>query len=442
MRRQTMILALVVLALVGAGIHAAEFTHNVKEYQLDNGLKILLLENHAAPVATYYTFFKVGSRNERPGITGISHVHEHMMFNGAKKYGPKMFDKMLESNGGYSNAYTSTEVTAYYEDFSSDKLDLIVDLEADRLQSLAFDSAVLAAELGTVREERMVGVDNENSGMLYEELFATAFKAHPYSWPVIGWMADLYNISRADCVNYFKTYYAPNNATVVIVGDIDAQKAIDLLTRNLQAIPSGPLPAKVVKDEPEQIGPRRTEMVRQAQYSHFMRGYHTCDKDSPDRFVFDVIRQILVSGESSRMYQALVNDLQISLGMYGDNEWRFDPSLFYFYVAGVPGIGADKIEAAFDSVLTAFITAGPADEEITRAKNTLIADYYKQYKTNNGTAHQLAYYQTFYGDWRKMYEYPDAIKNVTAADVKAIAAKYFIRNNSTTAVLIPEGGAL
>lgn len=442
MRLRLRSLLVATLLLIGAGAAAAEFTHDVKEFQLQNGLKILILENHAAPVATYYTFFKVGSRNERPGITGISHFHEHMMFNGAKKYGPKMFDLMLESNGGYSNAYTSNDVTAYYQDFTSSILDLIVDLESDRMASLAFDPTMVASEINVVREERRVSVDNDNTGILYEELFATAFKAHPYNWPVIGWMADLFNITRDDCVNYFKTYYAPNNATVVIVGDVDATKAIDMITKAFKEIPSGPPPATVVQSEPEQLGPRRSEIIKEAQFGHFMRGYHVGDKDSPDRFALEIMATILGSGESSRLNQTLVNDLQIAQYAYAAFELRIDPSLFYFYVAAVPGVGNDQTEQAVDSVLAAFIASGPTDEELTRAKNSLIAGYYKGYATNNGTAHQIGYYQTFYGDWRKMYEYPEGIRAVTTAQVKEAAAKYFTRNNSTTAVLTPQGGAL
>ena len=428
--------------LLSTGLGAAEFKLEVKEFQLDNGLKIMLLENHSAPVITYYTFFKVGSRNERPGITGISHVHEHMMFNGAKKYGPKMFDLMLESNGGYSNASTSNNVTDYYEDFSSSILELVCDLESDRMGYLAFDPEMLKSELGVVKEERLVSTDNDNGGLIQEELFALAFMAHPYSWPVIGWMADLNNITREDCVNYFKTYYAPNNATVVIVGDFNSDQAMQLMTKYFKGIPSGPLPAKVVPDEPVQRGPRRVLIEKQTQYPHFTRGYHIGDKDSPDRFALDVIENVLASGESCRLYQTLVNDLQISIGLFGGYEVAFDPFLFYFYVAGVPGSDYQRLEQAFDSVMTNFVAAGPTDEELNRAKNCLIANFYKGYKTNNGTARKIGFYQTFYGDWRVMYQYVDNIRKVTAQEVKDAAARYFTRANSTTAVLIPEGGAL
>ncbi|MCP4567657.1 MAG: insulinase family protein [FCB group bacterium] len=433
---------IVAAALICALPAAAEFQLDVKEFELDNGLKILLLENHAAPLATYYTFYKVGARNERPGITGISHFHEHMMFNGAKKYGPKMFDLMLESNGGYSNAWTSKDMTAYYEVFSSDILELIVDLEADRMSSLAFEPEMVESEKGVVSEERLVSTDNSNGGIIYEELFAAAYMAHSYSWPVLGWMTDIKNFSREACVEYFNTYYAPNNATLVIVGDIDAEKALELVERELGGLKAGPPPAEVVRNEPTQRGPRRVMIEKPAQFSHLMRGYHVGDKDSPDLFALEIIQNLLTTGESCRLHQTLVNDMEIALGLWGGFSWGFDPSLFHFYVACVPGIDYDQVEQAFDSTMADFITEGPSAEEMERAQNSLVADFYKSFKTNNGTAGKLGRYQTLYGDWRLMYQFPEMIKAVTADQVKEAAAKYFTSKNSTTAVLIPEGGAL
>jgi len=431
------------LALVIFTTHAfAAFHLDVKQYELNNGLQILMTENHDAPIISYYTFYKVGSRNERPGITGISHFHEHMMFNGAAKYGPKMFDLMLESNGGYSNAYTSKNMTAYYEDFSSDKLELIFDLESDRMRSLAFDPDMVVSERGVVREERLVTTDNDNSSIIYEELFATAYMAHSYSWPVIGWMVDIEHYNREDCLEYFKTYYAPNNAVVVIVGDFDADNAYALMQQYFGDLPAGPPPREVLRDEPPQRGPRRVAINKQSQYSHFMRGYHVGDKDSPDLYALEYIQNILTTGESSRISQTLVNDLEISLGQYGGFSWGFDPSLFYFYIAGAPGIDIDQIEQAFDSVLTDFKTNGPTGEEMERARNSLMASFYKGFKTNNGTAHQIGYYQTLFGDWQHMYDYADKIRAVTPEQVREVAAKYFTANNSTTAILVPEEDAL
>ena len=211
----------------------------VEEHALPNGLQIRLLRDSSLPVATLYSFFRVGSRNERPGITGISHLFEHMMFNGSRKYGPKEFDRRLEAAGGSSNAYTSNDLTAYYEDFASDALPLVLDLEADRMASLTIDDASLSREREVVKEERRFRTDNDIDGMMNEAMGALAFLAHPYRWPVIGWMTDIESITRQDCERYFRTYYAPNNCTLVLVGDFEPQQALEQIAKLYAPIPSG-----------------------------------------------------------------------------------------------------------------------------------------------------------------------------------------------------------
>ena len=437
LKLKIIIIAAVLLIFLGS-LASADFAHDVKEYQLNNGLKILLLENHDAPLIAYYTFYKVGARNERPGITGLSHFTEHMMFNGAKKYGPKMFDLLLENNGGYSNAYTSKNITAYYQIFTPDILELVIDLEADRLANLAFDSEMLESERGVVKEERLVGSDNDNSEIVWEELFAAAYMAHSYSWPVIGWMADIENYNREECLKYFRTYYVPNNAVTVIVGDFDADQAYNLLKKYMQDIPRGLPQTQVVRNEPPQRGPRRVTVEKPAQHVHFMRGYHIGDKDSPDMYAMEILEYLLLRGESSRMYQTMVNDLEIALSQWGGYSWGFDPSLFYFYIGAVPGVGVNEIEQAFDSVINEFTINGPTEDELTRAKNSLTAKFYKNYKTVEGIAHQIGYYQTLFNEWHQMYDYTAQIRKVTVEDIKQVAGKYFTRKNSTTAVLVPE----
>lgn len=438
MKKLLAIVIILAISLAGT-VFSAEFKLDVKEYRLDNGLTILLLENHTAPVITYFTFYKVGSRNESRYNSGISHFFEHMMFNGSEKYGPKMFDQTLESNGGYSNAYTSKNVTGYYEDFSSDILEIVLDLESDRMAHLSLDSNMVLSERGVVYEERLVSTDNDYGSLVYEELFATAFDAHSYQSPVLGWAKSIQNFNRKDCVEYFRTFYAPNNAVVAIVGDFDSDEAFQLMKQYFGQIPSGPPPPEVPVFEPEQRGAKRVTMEKPVQYIHFMRGYHISDKDSPDLFPLEIIQNILVTGESSRIYQTLVNDLEISLGCYGGFEWSFDPGLFYFYIAGVPGQKLEDIEYAFDSVLTNFVTNGITEEELQKAKNGLVASFYKNFKTNNGTAQELANYKTLFGDYNVMYQFPEKINAVTLEEVKTVAAKYFHKNNSTTSVVLPEG---
>src|ERR671934_325789 len=215
----------------------------VQEHALPNGLQIRLLPDRGLPIATLYSFFRVGSRNERPGITGISHLFEHMMFNGSKKYGPKEFDRRLEASGGTSNAYTSNDLTAYYEDFASEALSLVLDLESDRMGSLIIDDDSLARERDVVKEERRFRADNELDGMMDEALSALTFQAHPYRWPVVGWMTDLNRITRADCERYFRSYYAPNNCTLVLVGDFEPENALKRIEKLYGNVRRGdPLP--------------------------------------------------------------------------------------------------------------------------------------------------------------------------------------------------------
>src|SRR5438552_7393655 len=229
----------------------------VQEHVLANGLQVRLLPDRGLPIATLYSFFRVGSRNERPGITGISHLFEHMMFNGSKKYGPKEFDRRLEAAGGTSNAYTSNDLTAYYEDFASEALPLVLDLETDRMASLLIDDASLDRERDVVKEERRFRTDNDIDGMLDEALGALAFLAHPYRWPVIGWMSDIEAITREECERYFRTYYAPNNCTLVLVGDFEPAAALRMIEKLYSPIPSGGALPPVAIGEPRQKGERR-----------------------------------------------------------------------------------------------------------------------------------------------------------------------------------------
>src|SRR5262245_18725069 len=209
----------------------AELKLDVQRHTLKNGLSVLILEDHSAPTFCYMTYFKVGSRNERPGITGISHLFEHMMFNGSGKFGPKVFDRLIESGGGYSNGSTWYDATNYYEEVSSESLETVLDLESDRMRALLITPENLEQERSIVKEERRLRTDNSTEGKVFELLMANAFIASPYRWPVVGWEPDLNNISLDDCKEYFRTYYAPNNAIVVIVGDVDTERTRTLMEK-------------------------------------------------------------------------------------------------------------------------------------------------------------------------------------------------------------------
>ncbi|QSQ26255.1 insulinase family protein [Pyxidicoccus parkwayensis] len=416
---------------------ALESLFDVHEATLPNGLQVRLLANHQAPVVSLYTFFQVGSRNERPGITGISHLFEHMMFNGAKKYGPKMFDKTLESNGGRSNAYTSNDMTVYYDDFAADSLETVLDLESDRMRSLRISQDTLTSEREVVKEERRVRVDNDIAGIMDEELGTLVYKAHAYRWPVIGWMADIENITREDCQEYFRTYYAPNNAVLYIVGDIDPKKTLALVRKYYGDIPRGPAPAKVLNAEPEQKGERRALVRHPAQSPALMIGFRGPSAREDDTFTLDVAQYVLTKGEGSRLVRSLVYEQKLAVSIMLDWSWRIDPGTILFYLELKPDSDPKKVEAALYAELEKMAREGITDRELQKAQNNLRSDHMRELATNNGRAHALGHYEALLGDWRRLLTLPAAYTSITNDMVKAVAAKYFAPERRSVVTLLP-----
>ncbi len=418
-----------------------QLADSVIETKLPNGLKIRLVPNDAVPTCSYYTFFKVGARNERPGITGISHLFEHMMFNGAKKYGPGMFDKVLESNGGSSNAYTSNDLTVYYEDFMAEALEWVIDLESDRMRSLAVTPKMLASERQVVMEERRLRVDNEIAGMMDEELGALVYKAHPYRWPVIGWMGDIENISRADCLDYFRTYYAPNNATVYLAGDFDPTRAIALIKKYYGTIKAGPAVPAVLDAEPEQKGERRAEVHHPAQAHSMLIAWRGPKGNDHDTLVLDVVQYVLSVGQSSRLTKRLVYELEAVVSVSVDWTWRFDPGAFTIGLELKPGGNPAEAEAALYVELERLGRDGLDARELEKAKNNLAATLMRELTTNSGRAHALGTYELMLGDWRRGLALPSAYDAITAEDVKRVVNKYLGKERRNVVTLVPSNGA-
>src|SRR4051812_25249654 len=409
----------------------------VEEHSLPNGLQIRLLPDRSLPVTTLYSFFRVGSRNERPGITGISHLFEHMMFNGSKKYGPKEFDRRLESAGGHSNAYTSNDLTAYYEDFASDALPLVLDLESDRMASLTIDDVSLAREREVVKEERRFRTDNDIDGMMDEALGALAFLAHPYRWPVIGWMTDIEGISRQDCEAYFRTYYAPNNCTLVLVGDFDSAQAMTLFEKLYAAIPSGnPLPPVAI-GEPQQKGEQRSVIRYPAQAPAVLAGFRAPDGRDPDSLVLDLIETALSSGEGARLKRALVYEQELCVDAHVGFGWRIDPGLFEISLKLNPGVDPARAESSLWAELSRMCDEPLPSREIDRAKNMVRAQLLRGLATVNGRAHTIGQMEVMLGTWRAMLDLPDRYAAVTAADMQRVARATFAPHRRNVVTLIP-----
>ncbi len=408
---------------------------DVQTFTLDNGMKILVLEDHTIPNANMYLFWKVGSRNEYPGITGLSHFFEHMMFNGSKKYGPKMFDRTMEAAGGSNNAYTTENVTVYTDWFPSSALETIFDLEADRIANLALDDQMVESERGVVLSERSTGLENSNYRMLSEQVKASAFMAHPYRWSVIGYESDIKNWTKDDLQRYFETYYAPNNAVVVIVGAVKLAEVKALANKYFAPLKAAAPAREVHTVEPEQLGEKRVMVHKKVSTPNLMMAWHTPATQSEDFFALDLMNTILSSGNSSRLYKALVDEQQLATSIFTYVPESFDPNLMYLYAVASGQADEAKLETAVDSVLTTFIQEGPTDRELQKAKNAKLMELYRTLETINGKANTLGTYELFFGDYRKMFEAPDQYEKVTAEDIKRVAQQYLTRQNRTVGVL-------
>lgn len=431
-------LTLLLLALWPAAPTARAQTFDVQTHTLKNGMKILVQRDSSIPNVALYIFYRVGSRNERPGTTGLSHFFEHMMFNGAKKYGAGEFDRVMEAAGGSNNAYTSTDVTVYQDWFPRTSLDLIFEMEADRIQHLAFDPKIIESERGVVASERRTSIDADNAGLLWEQLWATAFTAHPYQWPVVGWMADIESWKMEDLQNHFRMGYSPSNATMVVVGDVDAQEIFRLAEKHIQPIPASDPPPKVTTKEPEQLGERRIEVRKFAQLPLLMVGYHVPETASSDYYALKVLQTVLFSGQSSRMYQRVVDKDQLAISVSADYDFAFDPTLFVINSQPKEGVAAGSVERAVYEELARVKKEPITDQEIEKAKNILLANFYRSIKTISGRANQIGSYEVFFGDYRKLFGAAEEFRKVTKEDVRRVAQKYFADKNRTVATLVPE----
>lgn len=407
----------------------------VKSFTLPNGMKFIVLENSTIPNANMYTFWKVGSRNEVPGITGLSHFFEHMMFNGARKYGPKMFDRTMEANGGSNNAYTSNDLTVYQDWFPASAISTIFALEADRIEALAIDPKMVASERGVVLSERSTGLENSNVRMLMEEVNGVAFQAHPYSWSVIGHESDIKAWTQADLVNYFKTYYSPNNAVAVIVGDVKFDQVKKLATQYFGKIPARALPPPVRTVEPPQKGERRVFVAKPSVTSpNLMIAYKSPAISHADYYALEVLQSILATGKTSRLYKALVEQ-QLATQVSAMSIDGFDPGLVYLYAVAAANVEPATLEKAMLAEVERLIKDGVSEEELQKVKNTKLVNLYRQMETINGKAQNLGSYEVFFGDYKKLFDVPEAYKKLTRDDIQRVAAQYLLKSQRTVGVL-------
>ncbi len=427
---------LILLLLFTSLLSAQTKNEDVKSFTLKNSMKVIVLEDHSIPNANMYIFFRVGSRNEYTGITGLSHFFEHMMFNGAQKYGPKMFDRVMEAKGGSNNAYTSENLTVYTDFFPSGSMELIFDLEADRIGHLALDDKMVESERGVILAERITIMENSNFEFLYEQVKGAAFLVHPYRWDVIGYESDIRNWRKKDLQAYFDTYYAPNNAVVVIAGDVTLERVKELTQKYFEPIPAQTPPQSVHAREPEQLGEKRVYVNRNVSSPNVLVVYHVPETGSPDYYALDMLASILGEGKSSRLYKVLIDEKQLAVDVFTFTPQSLDPHLFHISAICAKDVNEDTLEKAIYEEIAKIINDGVTEQELQKVKNRVEADFLWGLTSNIGLAHAVAYYVQVFGDWRYVDDYRRLVKKTTANDVMRVAAKYFAPTNRTVATLV------
>jgi predicted Zn-dependent peptidase len=415
---------------------------NVQKTVLENGMTVLTLEDRSLPSIALYLYFKVGSRNEVPGITGISHLFEHMMFNGSEKYPPKAFDRTIEAGGGYSNGSTWPDYTNYWEEFSPAALDVVLEMEADRMRALRLDEQNLEQERGIVINERLFRIDNDVQGLLDERIRANAFIASSYRWSPAGWMADLQKgIQLEDAKRYFKTYYAPNNAVMVLVGDFDTAPTLEKIRRLWANVPASDPPRTVLDPEPVQRGEKRVNVQKEAQSPSVWIGYKIPGFEGArkaDLPALEVLGILLAQGRSSPLYQRLVEQTQLATDIFNDTPSNAMTSLTIYGAELSPGKDAGRAEREIESVLQRARDGKLTDAELSRARNQIEASFQRGFVGNSGRGRALGYYEAIRGDWKAMYTVLDAYRQTTLADLHRAAKTYLVPESRTVAVLVPE----
>jgi zinc protease len=311
-------------------------------------------------------------------------------------------------------------------------------MEADRIRDLSFDPEKVKSEREVVASERRLSVDNENNGVLDEQLWATSYIAHPYQWPVVGWMSDIEHWTMEDLKHHFEMGYSPNNATMVVVGDASAEEIFKLCETYIESIPTHPPPSAVTTIEPPQAGERRLVVHKRAELPLLMLGYHVPQTNSPDFYALNILRTILFQGESSRMYQRLVDKDQIALDVSSAVEPAFDPTMVEVIAQPKQGVDPQVCEKAIYEELERAGSASISDIELEKAKNIRLVEFYRQMRTINGRANTIGTYEVFFGDYHKLFEAAKNYSAVTKQDVQRVAKTYFGANNRTVATLIPE----
>jgi zinc protease len=407
---------------------------------LPNGMQVVLLEDHSTPIVHAEVWYHVGSKNERPGRTGFAHLFEHMMFKGSKNVEPEGHPSWISSIGGQSNAYTTEDATVFWETVPAQYLPLVLWLEADRLATLRIDEDVFKTEREVVKEERRMRIDNQPYGRLNELIYDQAFTVHPYKHPTIGSMKDLEAASINDVRDFFRTYYVPNNATIVLVGDFNTKDAQDLVTKYLGRVPKSnrPVPRDIPKEPAQTIG-RKVRLEESWPLPAVVVAHHITFDGDPDSYPLHIASKVLSDGQSSRIQRKLVYEKQLALAAFGGGNIIEDPNLFYAVAIVQPGHTTEETIEALIAELDRLRTEPITSAELQQAKNQFARDYIFGRESNKDKAGQLGHAAVIHNDIKTADGEFDIFMNITQADVQRVARKYFTPENRLVMTIMPKG---
>jgi zinc protease len=434
------LLAVFCLCLSAIPLAAAQdgnLFNQVVEHKLANGLKVLLLREPRAPLITLQVWYRVGSRNEALGKTGISHLCEHMMFKGTAQYGPKYFSREVQKVGGTDNAFTARNYTAYFENGPKDQLRHWLEMEADRMRGINVDEKAFELEKKVVLEERRMRTEDDPVSFMQEAAMSATFEAHPYQWPVIGWLHDIESISLDEYRTYYHHYYLPNNCTLVVVGDIDPKETLTQIEATFGKLPAGPGPPKVTAKEPKHYGPRRVEVYREAQFPYILINYLVPNWENPDAYPLELLTRILSQGRSSRLYHDLVYRQKLALEAGADYDFdTTDPFVFAIYGQPMPGKTIAQMEAALEGEIKRLQTDLVGAKELQKAKNQAAASFYMTMDSIFYRGMLLGRTETV-AHWTLLKDFIPKIQQVTSEQIREVAKKYLVAHNRTVGILIP-----
>ncbi len=429
------------IALVGCKAHFEQLGMKIEidRRVMSNGLQVLMIEDHSVPVVSYQTWFRVGSVDEKFGATGLAHLFEHLMFKGTEKYGAKQFFTQLEAKGAEVNAYTTRDHTVYYENFISELLPKVIDMEADRMTGLILNPDVVNTERMVVLEERKMRTDNSPAGKIQEALWALAYRVHPYHWPTVGYEPDVMQVPVEAVQEFYRRFYQPVNAVLIIAGDFDPDMTYSQIEKAYGAIPKGKKNTRAdIPAEPEQKEEHRLVLRDQVASELLAIGYHITAAENDDSYAIDVLSNILFNGNSSRAHQLMVEKKDLVIGVSGASFTPLYPGLLMISTAMKGNAPAEDAEKLLDQLIREIQEKGVTQEEVQIAVKQLTVQLVDSIRSSFGIAQLLGAVMMVFDDHERLVDDLNKYLKVTPEDVKKAAAKYLVPNNRSVVIMKSE----